>query len=64
MTIIEALATENIRISNGERWLVAEVINGKTWFTIQERKHRAKNVRCVTETTDEEKAVAFLLAVK
>lgn len=58
MTISDAMQDGefNLRVSYGNRWLVAE---GRDQWTIYEQKHRQR-VRVVDLTSDEEKAVSIL----
>ncbi len=57
MKIIEALKNENIRISNGDKWLV--------WWhdkwTVCYRPYGAKKTRVILESEHEEDAVHYLL---
>lgn len=57
MTIIEALRTENIRLSNGNRHLVFD--NGK-WIVFETYRYM-EITKTLIETDDEEEAVRVLL---
>jgi len=59
MTIVEALKSGQLRVNNGSRHLV--YIEGG-YFIVCERKPAA-NTTIILETTDEEEAVAKLIAV-
>lgn len=56
MTIIEALQTEGIRLSNGERWLVGDESGG--WIVLE--RHRGAGVVLI-KTESEEEAVGVLM---
>lgn len=61
MNIIEALKdeNENLRISNGSRWLYWDTVL-ELW-TVQERKPYAKRTTILYHGVDEQAAVAFFL---
>ena len=66
MTIIEALIKENLRITNGLRWLVAEQnniveIHENVWFEVYEKPIGKKKTICLCKTFDESYAVKVLL---
>ena len=60
MTISEALKNENLRVSNGDRWLVIDKERYEVYGYIY-YKSRSKKPIILIETTDEAKAVAVLL---
>jgi hypothetical protein len=58
MTIVEALQTENLRVSAGDRWLCG---NGAGGWVVYSRSYGQKKTRCLIDTQSEQKAVAMLL---
>ena len=59
MTIIEALKKENIRITNGDKWMYYDV-NYNMWF-VRCQEYRKHNSIVLIETVDEELAIKMLL---
>ena len=59
MTIIEALKTENIRISDGNRWMFWDTF--LPGWVVLERKYNAKKNTILIETDNEEEAIKYLL---
>ncbi|MCX6055558.1 MAG: hypothetical protein NTZ74_11710 [Chloroflexi bacterium] len=57
MKILEALASENIRVSKGSRWLIME----KGLFYVYEQHYRKVTPICIYEGIDEETAVQHML---
>lgn len=68
MTIIDAMADRDnygdVRVVNGERWLVAHVDGEGLCFTVYSRTHRQKHSRCLVETENEDEAVRYLVGLK
>lgn len=68
MTIIDALVGRedhgDVRVTNGDRWLVAHVDSEGHCFTVYEQRHRQKYPRCLVETENEDEAVRFLVGLK
>jgi hypothetical protein len=58
MTIVEALKTKNLRISNGERWMLFEEGTGWVVMQLDNRRHVGNPI---VETSSESKAIAYLL---
>ena len=49
---------ENIRLSNGDRWLIGEIEDdGTRVFAIYERKYGARKTKTITRTTDRYPAI-------
>jgi hypothetical protein len=57
MNLIEAIRNNDLRVNNGDRWLVIEP-NGD--FIVYQRKHREKQSRILLTTADEASAVKAL----
>ena len=60
MKIVEALKTENIRITNGNKWMYYDV-NYNMWF-VRLREYRKHNSVVLIKTENEEEAVKILLS--
>lgn len=58
MKIIEALESENLRLSNGNRWLI---VDDKGMFCVYERRHGWRYACVLITTESEDDAVAVLL---
>jgi len=58
MKIVEALKSQNIRISAGTRWLVW----GDDAWEVSSRGYNKRTSKLIIITEDEEKAVRYLLA--
>lgn len=61
MKVIEAMIDEDMRVTYGDRWLIAKwsVAHG-TVFVVYERKKYQKSTRCIEETPSEDIAVDAL----
>lgn len=62
MNILEALLHHNIRVSNGDRWLVRDelyLVTGE--FVVYQRLPYARNTTEEYRGTDEEEAVKILI---
>ena len=57
LTLIEAIKKENLRVSNGNRWIH---FTGSEWV-VYERKYNQKKTHEITRTANENKAVECLL---
>lgn len=68
MTIIDALLGNgdwaHVRVSCGDRWLVAHRDGEGLCLTVYEQQHRQKYARCLTETSNEDEAVRYLIGEK
>jgi hypothetical protein len=68
MTIIDALKGDgdwaHVRLSCGDRWLVANQDGEGLCFTVYERSSRQKYSRVLTETENEDEACRFLIGEK
>lgn len=58
MTILDALRSPGIRLSNGDKWLV---VDDKGIFFVYRRRYGAKKTEIIVETVDEHKAIAALM---
>lgn len=58
MKILEALEKENIRLSNGDKWLIID--EGE--FIVHQKKNGKKTVKTVYKGTSEEEAIKNLLS--
>lgn len=70
MTILDALVNDDamphVRVSCRHRWLVGATDKavGESFFTVYEQKPRQKYARCLTETSNEDEAVRYLIGEK
>jgi len=60
MTIIEALKTEPIRVSNGDRWLYFDETTEE--WVVNEHRYGKRKVTCLIRTTVESDAVDVLIS--
>jgi recombinational DNA repair protein RecR len=58
MNIIEALKTQNARVSYGNKWLV---VTEDEMFRVYEHPYRAKKAMCLIQTDSEDEAIEELL---
>lgn len=58
LTVLDALRSPGIRLSNGDKWLV---IDDDGIFVVYQRKYNAKKTEIIVATVDEHKAVAALM---
>ena len=68
MTIIDALINDmaDVRLVCGDRWLVGgtDEAEGESFLIVYEKTKRQRRPRCLTETSNEDEAVRWLLGEK
>ena len=59
MTIIKLMLEQNVRVSEGDRWITR---NDDGTFTVYSREYKQKYTRVLADSVSEEQAVAAFLA--